>query len=99
MSYNTGNLQVNLDVAKRLDIVCRKGDSFELTLEVTDAEGNAIDFSLYSSMKFQVREAEEDTGTPVLEFSYPSDFITSVPGKITIKKTADLMANAEAVRL
>jgi hypothetical protein len=96
MSYNTGNLQVNLDVAKRLDIVCRKGDSFELTLEVTDAEGNAIDFSLYSSMKFQVREAEEDTGTPVLEFSYPSDFITSVPGKITIKKTADLMANAEA---
>jgi hypothetical protein len=96
MSYNTGNLQVNLDVAKRLDIVCRKGDSFELTLEVTDAEGNAIDFSLYSSMKFQVREAEEDTGTPVLEFSYPSDFITSTTGKITIKKTADLMANAEA---
>ncbi len=33
---------VNLDVAERLDITCRRGDTFSLTLTLNDSSGNAI---------------------------------------------------------
>ena len=33
---------VNLDVAERLDITCRRGDTFSLTLTLTDSSGDVI---------------------------------------------------------
>lgn len=33
---------VNLDVAERLDITCRRGDTFSLTLTLNDSSGTAI---------------------------------------------------------
>ncbi len=33
---------VNLDVAERLDIICRRGDTFSLTLTLNDSSGTAI---------------------------------------------------------
>ena len=33
---------VNLDVAERLDITCRRGDTFSLTLTLKDSSGTAI---------------------------------------------------------
>ena len=34
--------KVNLDVADRLDITCRKGDTFELSLTLKDSAGTAL---------------------------------------------------------
>ena len=34
--------KANLDVAERLDITCRKGDTFELPLNFKDSDGNNI---------------------------------------------------------
>jgi hypothetical protein len=34
--------KVNLDVADRLDITCRRGDTFELTLTLKDSSGTAL---------------------------------------------------------
>lgn len=34
--------KANLDVAERLDITCRKGDTFELSLNFKDSSGTAI---------------------------------------------------------
>lgn len=34
--------KANLDVAEKLDITCRKGDTFELQLNLKDSSGNAL---------------------------------------------------------
>lgn len=55
-------LTINLDTAQRLDITCRKGDSFNLELTFTDDSGTAIDLSDYS-FKMDVRESDTASGT------------------------------------
>jgi len=53
---------VNLDIAQRLDITCRKGDTFSLTLNMTDSAGTAINLSAYSFL-MQARDASTDADT------------------------------------
>ena len=48
---------VTLDVAKRLDITCRKGDTFSLVINVTDSAGTAVNLSTYY-FKMQVKETD-----------------------------------------
>lgn len=51
---------INLDVAQRLDITCRKRDTFKLTLNFTDSSGTAIDLTGYA-FKMDVRDATNST--------------------------------------
>ena len=54
--------KVNLDVAERLDITCRRGDSFSLSLTLKDSTGTAIDLGLEGagySFLFDVKGAKE----------------------------------------
>jgi len=92
MAANT-NLSVNLDVAKRLDITCRKGDTFELVISATDSSGDDIDFTAYTDAVLQVRPTD-DSATLVLEFAV-SDFDLAV-GSITANKTAAEMAAVDS---
>jgi hypothetical protein len=92
----TSAFSVSTDVSKRLDITCRKGDTFELTMVVNDAEANAVDFSLFNDMLLQVRPSDDDTGTPVLEFIFPTDFEVSILGTLIIKKSNTDMASIDA---
>ena len=39
--------KVNLDVAERLDITCKRGDTFSLALTLNDSSGTAIDLTEY----------------------------------------------------
>jgi hypothetical protein len=55
---------VNLDVSQRLDITCRKGDTFKLILNITDSDSIAIDLATYS-FEMEVRNASTD----VVEFA------------------------------
>ena len=56
---------VNLDIAQRLDIICRKGDTFRFSFDVGDA-----DLASLGTWKMQVRPTEDnDSGNPILEAS------------------------------
>ena len=89
-------LSVSTDVAKRLDITCRKGDTFALTINATDSTGTPIDFNVFVDMKFEVRPTDEDTGVPVLKFIFNSDYDVTALGSLTIMKDAADMAAVEA---
>lgn len=52
---------VNLDTAKRVDITCRKGDTFLLNLDTTSASGSALNLTNYT-FKMEVRTSDESTG-------------------------------------
>lgn len=45
---------INLDIAKRVDVVCRKGDTFSMSITMTDSLGQPMDVSSHS-FKMQVR--------------------------------------------
>ena len=94
---NCNTSQVQLDVAKRLDITCRKGDTFNLVINVTDSAGTAVDLSTYS-FKMQVKETDTSstnvisndditiTGTAAggLTVTIPSTVMTSVSGGLYV---------------
>ena len=88
-------LKANLDIAQRLDITCRKGDTFELIITIKDSNGSALDLSTYSDFNLDVRPTDEDTGTPVLEFSN-SDFTGTNAGALTATKSYKDMAAVES---
>lgn len=52
---------VNLDTASRLDIICRKGDTFNLTIDFGTALGDA-----YSQDDFQMQVRDTDTSAEAL---------------------------------
>lgn len=49
---------INLDTAQRVDIICRKGDTFSLNLSLT-AEGGAIGFGDGDTFRMQVRDSDD----------------------------------------
>lgn len=54
---------LNLDIAQRLDIICRKGDTFEFSFDIGDQALAQI-----GTWVMQVRPSEDnDTGDPVLQ--------------------------------
>ena len=55
--------KINLDTSSRVDVTCRKGDTFSLRLTVTAADGIAVGFAAGDIFLFQVRDS--DTGALV----------------------------------
>lgn len=88
-------LKANLDIAQRLDITCRKGDTFELVITITDSAGAALDLSAYTDFEIDVRPTEEDSGTPILTFAF-ADFAASNLGVLTATKSYTDMESVEA---
>jgi hypothetical protein len=88
-------LKANLDIAQRLDITCRKGDTFELVITITDSTGTALDLSTYSDFEIDVRPTDEDSGTPILTFAF-ADFAASNLGVLTATKSFSDMEAVEA---
>lgn len=87
---------INLDRSQRLDIICRKGDTFILNLELKDEDGVAIDLTgdptnVYSFI-MQVRLS--DTSETVL-LSPNVDIDNRVDGLVTFSVPAsDMSVNA-----
>lgn len=81
--------QINLDNSSRVDVTCRKGDSFELKFTFTDDAGDAIDISGYT-WKMDVKETDTSSSDIIADssFSYSG---TSL-GVLTITATAAVMA-------
>ena len=57
---------VNLDISKRVDIVCRKGNTFNLELLIKDALGVVIDVSTPTMYTFKMEVRETDTSAATI---------------------------------
>jgi hypothetical protein len=88
-------LKANLDIAQRLDITCRKGDTFELIITITDSAGAALDLSAYADFEIDVRPTDDDNGTPILSFLF-ADFTATNAGVLTATKSYTAMEAVEA---
>lgn len=81
--------QINLDTAQRVDITCRKGDSFRLELTFKSDTGAVLNLTGYT-WKLDVRETDTSSST-ILEddaFSYSG----TTQGVLTITAPAATMA-------
>lgn len=76
------NSLVNLDIAKRLDVTCRKGDSFSLTVDFTDTDGSPIDLSLYS-FELEVRDVSDSVVISKSSVTYTKN-ADSTTGRLVI---------------
>jgi hypothetical protein len=104
--------KVNLDVSEKLDITCRKGDSFELTLNFKDSSGTGLLLATDNyEFLMQVRGLRQSSGSRPLVMStlgkgeQKSDggaFFTfenaDDSGNVTLKATADIMKDISAGR-
>jgi len=82
---------INLDIASRLDITCRKNDSFKIELSITDEDGEAVDLSSNYSFEIDVRK-RANSSTTVLSFTEgDSNFTKGSDGTLTISKAASDM--------
>ena len=92
--------QLNLDRSQRVDIVCRKGDTFTLNLELKNDAGVAIDVSEHTFL-MQVRTSDEDT-TPTTDSTdvplvIAADASTNgSDGLVVFTKTSVLMRNVSS---
>lgn len=84
--------KINLDAAKRVDITCRKGDTFALDLAFTDASGTAFDLTGYG-WKLDVKETDTSVGDiiPETDFTYVGD----ANGNLNITGAATAMASVD----
>lgn len=88
-------LKANLDIAQRLDITCRKGDTFELLITIKDSTGAALDLSAYTDFEIDVRPTDDDSATPILSFLF-ADFAPTALGTLTATKSFSAMEAVEA---
>lgn len=91
---------INLDIANRVDITTRRGDTFTLELTFNDEDGIAIDLSSGYEWMMQVREA--DTSTTALLDGDSNDssandfgFTGDNNGLLTITASSTVMAGIE----
>jgi hypothetical protein len=79
---------VNLDNAQRVDIVCRKGDTFSIEIDFYDANNDPIDLTGYT---WKMEVSESDTSpTPVLD-SNDFTYNGNSTGKLYVTATANTM--------
>lgn len=89
--------EINLDIANRVDITTRKGDTFVLELTFKDENGDVIDISSGYEWMMQVRETDTSSGA-LLDGDTTDDlasdfgFTGTNAGVLTITAPASVMA-------
>jgi hypothetical protein len=60
---------VNLDISQRVDIICRKGDTFDLEFIIEDADGVPVDVTTPTvyTFKMEVRENSTAPDPPIID--------------------------------
>jgi hypothetical protein len=84
---------VNLDNAQRVDIICRKGDTFSIEVDFFDANNQPINLTSYT---FKMEVSESDTSaSPVLD---STDFVYAAnsTGTLFVTATAATMLTISA---
>lgn len=104
--------KVNLDVSEKLNITCKKGDTFTLSLLMKDSDGDALDVSGYRFLMQVKGEPDPDTGIRPLiigtsdrgklaqreedGFARTFNITSTADGNVTIIATAAVMAEVPA---
>ena len=68
----------NLDISEKLDIVCKRGDSFSMSITMTDSSGSPINTSDYA-FKLMVKSKDLNEGRSAginLPVSYDTTILT-----------------------
>jgi hypothetical protein len=79
--------KVSLDTAEKLDIVCKKGDTFKLNIKLKDSNGDPIQLStLGYTFLMQVREKSTTAAFPI-ETTTKGSVILSTPDAIENQTT------------
>jgi len=85
---------VNTDIAQTLDITCRRGDSFGLTINFKQSDGTTAQDLTGYSFEMEVRSTEDDEGTPVISTSEAVITVVSqTEGTISIAIEDSVMKN------
>lgn len=84
--------QINLDNATRVDITCRKGDTFKVEFTFTDDDGDALNLTSYT-WKMDVKETDTSSGDVIGDASFV--YSGTSEGKLTISATAATMAGVD----
>ena len=82
--------QINLDNATRVDITCRRGDTFKIEFTFTDDDGDALDLTSYG-WKMDVKETDTSSADIIGDADF--DYTGTAEGKLTITATATIMAD------
>jgi len=92
MGSKASKTTVNLDTAARLDIICRKGDTFTLALDFGKSIADTATSSS-SEWDMDVRESDTATGTVLndTDFTYSITDGTATRSKLTITASASTM--------
>jgi len=92
MGSKASKTTVNLDTAARLDIICRKGDTFTLALDFGKSIADTATASS-SEWEMDVRESDTATGTVLngTDFTYSITDGTATRSKLTITASASTM--------
>ena len=82
--------KVNLDIAPRLDIVCKRGDSFKLVVDFQTPMPT-------TNTNYILKVAEDSESTPLSGVTFTYDVTNGEVSnsKLTITTTADIMATIE----
>lgn len=93
---------VNLDIAKRVDLTCRKGDTFSLEFVIKDSTGTALDVTTPSvyTFKMEVRESDTSAGSATIRTTEDSstgfNILGTDAGTVTVTCSAAFMATIES---
>ena len=84
---------VNLDTAARLDIICRKGDKFLLTIDF----GTSLAVHPEENWKMQIRDSDDGSGGPATNGTATFSLVdTNTYGDFTVSgNTLTITINAE----
>lgn len=81
---------VNLDTTTRLDITCRQGDTFELTLTLKDASGNGLNLST-DKYQFLMQVRSSKTRPTINQLRAPNEDDPSIViGSVELGKKAEV---------
>lgn len=91
------SLSINLDIAKRLDITCRRGDTFNLEFVISDADGVPLDIDSPTSYTFKMEVRETDTSSAALIITNNSGsngftVFGYIDGKLIVNASASVMS-------
>lgn len=84
---------LTLDQAQRVDIICRRGDTFKMVLNVRDSSGAVVNVSgSVFTYKMEVRETDTATGTVIPTNATGFVFAGTASGVLTVTVTSTTMA-------
>jgi hypothetical protein len=97
--------KLNLDQSQRVDVVCRKNDTFALKLQISDENGTSVNLTSGWSFNMDVRTADTDNEVAVNrimstnntgEGEITVDFAGGASGEVVFTCSATNMDIAEA---